>query len=153
MIRPLRRLHVAMVTGLLAGSVVAIATSTRGASRGSTATSLDRSPIAGPETTIAALGIALAVGANSTGTVVSVRATTPLGVPDPLLYYLESPPPDTAVLPANARFLGAVAARHGSPTRHAPGTLRPGGFLVLWSNGHRRVAATAPLPRVAGAEP
>jgi hypothetical protein len=153
MIRPLRRLHLAMAAGLLAGSVGAIATATRGASPGSLAASLDPSPTPGPETTIAVLGIALAVGADSTGTVVSVRATTPLGIPDPLLYYLEAPPSDPTVLPATGRFLGAVAARHGSSTRHAPGALRPGGFLVLWSNGHRRVAATAPLPRVAGAEP
>ncbi|MFN0179673.1 MAG: hypothetical protein ACKVZ0_12815 [Gemmatimonadales bacterium] len=153
MIRPLRRLHLAMIAGLMAGSVVAIATASREAPRGSNEANLELGPGPGPETMIATLGLALAVGADSSGTVVSVRATRPLGVPDPLLYYLEGPPSDPTALPANARFLGAVAARHGSTTRHPPGTLRPGGFLVLWSTGHGRVVATGSFPRVAGGEP
>jgi hypothetical protein len=70
------------------------------------------------------------------------------GVPDLLVYWVRSAPPDGPSLPPNARLLAAL---RGSRTQTLP-LPEPGrppvGTVILYSQGWQRVMAVVPLNRV-----
>jgi hypothetical protein len=69
------------------------------------------------------------------------RATGPLMVPDPLLYWSATAPVD-ASLPRQALLLGSLSTERFSPARVPQAALTPGGVFMIWDGGHGRLVAT-----------
>ncbi len=91
---------------------------------------------------VARLGVSVRVVRDGSGTGVWVRATKPLSAPDPLLYWTATTPADSSSLPAAAVYLGSLSGQFQAPVRID--SLPRGGSLAIWSNGYRRIIASAP---------
>lgn len=147
MIRRLRRAHLAWSIVLLSGTASALAVSGPKPARPMASSNLPGFPAVGTIVLAAGLDVELTIRVDSSGGLgVSARARPGQRVADPLLYWAPAAPKDSSALPAGSRFLASLADRAGAPTRLEPGAIRPGGVLVVWSNGQGRVTRVAPMP-------
>jgi len=142
-IRSLRRVHRVVAPAILAISAAAAV----GAGLARKERVPSDWPIAppgeAPTASFDQLGINLRIASSPAGDVtIWTRSTRWLATPDPLLLWSPTPPVASSVPPPDAVVLGSVAPSFREPTRL---TARPAdGFLVLWSNGHRRVVGVTP---------
>lgn len=147
MIRPLRRSHLilAIALAILLPGAVLLAVAARPAASPPDNAGLSRLAeleTSGSSWSVAALGIELRLATDPTGaTFAWVRSSGELGAPDPLLYWVAEIPTDSTSLPATAMLLGSIGRRSGAAT--PIDSIPRAGALVVWSNGHDRVLATA----------
>lgn len=151
MIRQLRQRHGLLAAAMLVGGLAGIATAVL--ARPASTVQLAMPTDAGTGRTIRVEGLAVELRIapdSSRGHRVWVRSTAPTRIPDPLLYYVAATPTDSSALPSNAIFLGSVVAEFRRPILiDSTEAVSPGGALVLWSNGYRRIVAVASFDFVA----
>jgi hypothetical protein len=90
-------------------------------------------------------GRLLAAAGDSAAAAIQVVPSRDPGVPDLLVYWVRAVQPDTPSLPPDARLLAAL---RGSRTQVLPlpePGRPPGGTIILYSHGWRRVMAVVPL--------
>jgi len=143
-IRALRRRHRILALGMLLGGLGSLALAVQSRPGRPVQTTWPIETSAGRSIAVEELGVELRLAPTSGGGYRAwVRASRALGVPDPLLYMVPAAPSDSGGLPSDAVFMGSLAGQFREPVDVAGAAGR--GFLVVWSNGRRRVAAVAPF--------
>jgi hypothetical protein len=135
-IRRLRRRHLGFGLAALALAPIAVVVGAR------SRPAAPRNPALGAAGTGWAPVPELPIEARADSGSIAFRATGPIRVPDPLLYWTASAPQNRSI-PARAVLIGSLTDDGERSVRVPIGALGPGGYFLIWDGGHGRVVAWA----------
>ncbi|MDH4130976.1 MAG: hypothetical protein OEW17_04530 [Gemmatimonadota bacterium] len=141
MIRRLRRRHLVFGVSVLATApaLIALAIVVRAAEPRNEA--MPGQDAGAPGTHL--VGLPVEFRLDSTAGTFTFRATEPLHLPDPLLYWAATLPSDSAI-PAGALLLGSLSPDRFTSAGAPLSALAPGGVLLIWDGGHGRFVTNGP---------
>jgi hypothetical protein len=147
MIRRLRRRHLTIGVAVLALAPIVLVLGLRARPTRHQNPGLSRIP--NPIETRRIPGLPIEIVTGPDRTVAAFRATGPIRVPDPLLYWVPAPPQNTSLLPTTALLLGSLSSGRLTPSNAPAAALGPGGFFLVWDGGHGRALKWAPAELLA----